>query len=764
MSEQRLTQTEVSLNQTGSDLVNIKVNGIPVQVPKGENVIEAARRAGVDIPYFCYHPRLSKGDAANCRMCLVEVAMPRKNPDGTEVLAKMPKPQTGCTLPAAEGMEIQTETPGIVRDRKGVLEFLLINHPLDCPICDRGGECPLQNNTLFYGPETSRYIEEKRHFPKAYPLSEQVVFDRERCIHCARCTRFTEDISGDAQLGFLKRGADLEVGTYAQTSFQSKFSGNVIELCPVGALLSRTYRFKARPWDLHTQKSVCSKCSNGCNIKLDYRLNSLQRVNGRLNEAVNEEWTCDRGKFGHDYVNSPKRLLKPLLKRDGAFVPVEWSEAYKLLAEKLKAANGSVGGIGGYRNTNEDLFAFQKFFREVLKSNHLDSRIGRYGGSVTKPLFERFGYYTMGNPIADLETMKTIFVLGSSLADEQPILFLRIRKAWRFRGASVIHANTFDTVDTTKVSDFAASNLLYKPGTEKALLYGLLNLLLVDNTNTVEMTPQKTALARAAADYPLDKAAEVTGLAEADILKAAKLLAVSPTAFLVGKTVTESPDFLAIMEALGDLAEAAGNEKNLNVPGFDVNSQGALELGILPDFAPGFAPLASPGLNTQAMLRSAANGELPVLWVLGAKLIENYPDRELAQTALSNAFVVVSELEMTETAQYADLILPAASFAEKEGTFTNCESRVQRVYKAFDIEGDVKPDWLIFTELASQMGANFPFFSARDITLAIAKTVSTFAGTTPKALGDAGLRLQHSTLETGASKTPLTALNPMPNS
>ena len=231
MSDHRLTQTEASLNVTGADLVNIKVNGIAVKVPKGENVIEAAKRAGVDIPYFCYHPRLSKGDAANCRMCLVEVAMPRKNPDGTEVIAKMPKPQTGCTLPAAEGMEIQTETPAIARDRKGVLEFLLINHPLDCPVCDRGGECPLQNNTLFYGPETSRYIEEKRHFPKAYPLSEQVVFDRERCIHCARCTRFTEDISGDAQLGFLKRGADLEVGTYAQTSFKSKFSGNVIELC-----------------------------------------------------------------------------------------------------------------------------------------------------------------------------------------------------------------------------------------------------------------------------------------------------------------------------------------------------------------------------------------------------------------------------------------------------------------------------------------------------------------------------------------------------
>lgn len=743
MSDHRLTQTEASLNVTGADLVNIKVNGIAVKVPKGENVIEAAKRAGVDIPYFCYHPRLSKGDAANCRMCLVEVAMPRKNPDGTEVIAKMPKPQTGCTLPAAEGMEIQTETPAIARDRKGVLEFLLINHPLDCPVCDRGGECPLQNNTLFYGPETSRYIEEKRHFPKAYPLSEQVVFDRERCIHCARCTRFTEDISGDAQLGFLKRGADLEVGTYAQTSFKSKFSGNVIELCPVGALLSRTYRFKARPWDLHTQKSICSQCSNGCNIKVDYRLNSLQRINARLNEEVNEEWTCDRGKFGHEYVNSPNRLTKPLIKKDGEFVPVEWSEAYRLLAAKLKEANGNVGGIGGYRNTNEDLFVFQKFFREVLKSNHLDSRIGRYGDSITKPLFERFGYYTMGNAISELETMKTIFVLGASLADEQPILFLRVRKAWRFKGASVIHANTFDTVDTTKVSDFAASNLIYKPGTEITLLYGLLNLLLVDNTNSIEITPQMTSLMKAAGEYPLEKVAEITGLDPKEILKTAKLMATSPTAFIVGDTVTESPDYLAIMQALGDIAVATGNEKNINVPVREVNSQGALELGILPDFAPGFVSVSDPGANTHQMLTSAANGTLPMLWVLGAKLAEKYPDRELVQAALSTAFVVVSELEMTETAQYADLILPAASFAEKDGTFTNCEGRVQRIYKAFDILGDVKPDWLIFTEIASQMGTNFPYFSARDITLDLSKSVPSFTGITPKSLGDSGIRLRN---------------------
>ncbi len=397
MAENRLTLTEASLNPLKEKLVTVKIDGIEIEVPDGENVIEAAKRAGVDVPYFCYHPRLSKGDAANCRMCLVEVSMPRKMPDGTEVLAKMPKPQTACTLPASQGMVIDSKSLQVTKDRRGVLEFLLINHPLDCPICDRGGECPLQNNTLFYGPPTSRYIEEKRHYPKAYPLSANVVFDRERCIHCARCTRFTEDISGDAQLGFLKRGADIEVGTYAHTEFESKFSGNVIELCPVGALLSRTYRFKARPWDLSSQRSVCSNCSNGCNIKIDYRMNALQRVNARVNEAVNEEWTCDKGKFGHDYVSAPTRLQKPLLKKDGQWTPIEWTEAYKLLAEKLKAANGKVGGIGGARATNEDNYVWQKFFRDVLKTPHLDSRVSGYMGPTNRPIFNRFGYHGMGN-------------------------------------------------------------------------------------------------------------------------------------------------------------------------------------------------------------------------------------------------------------------------------------------------------------------------------------------------------------------------------
>ena len=747
MADNRLTLTEVSLNPPKEKLVNIKINGIALQAPDGENIIEAAKRVGVDIPFFCYHPRLSKGDASNCRMCLVEVAMPRKAPDGTETLAKMPKPQAGCTMPISEGMVIETETPQVIKDRKGVLEFLLINHPLDCPICDRGGECPLQNNTLFYGPPTSRYIEEKRHFPKAYPLSDYVVFDRERCIHCARCTRFTEDISGDSQLGFLKRGADMEVGTYAQTKFQSKFSGNVIELCPVGALLSRSYRFKARPWDLHSQRSVCSKCSNGCNIKIDYRLNALQRINARVNEAVNEEWTCDKGKFGHDYVSSPTRLQKPMLKRDGQWTPIEWPEAYRVLAEKLKAANGNVGGIGGQRLTNEDNYVWQKFFREVLKSNHLDHRITGTFGPISEPQYQRFGYHGMGNAIADLEKMKTIFVLGSELAEEQPILFLRVRKAWRFNAATVINAVTNVPEDTTQVGDFAAVEMVYRPGTEIALLNGLLNVLFAKNLLPASSGMDLSGLQSHVAAWTPEKTAGETGVRAEQIEAAAILLANGPMAILAGKTVTEHPYFADIVNALGNIAVATGNSGNLNIPGTEANTQGALDMGILPEFGPGYAPISQPGRNTKQMLQAAANGELPVLWLAGAKLLEYFPDRNLAERALANAFVVVNELEMTETAQAADLVLPAASVAEKDGTYTNCERRVQRIYKAFDVAPDIKADWMIFAEMSAQLGSVTSYFSARDILREIASVVPQYMGITPKNLGEGGVRWNYATPE-----------------
>lgn len=737
MSDNRLTQTEPSLNPATADMINIKINGLDVQVPKNENLIESAKRVGVDVPYFCYHPRLSKGDAANCRMCLVEVGMP--GPDGT--IRMMPKPQAACTMPAAEGMVVQTDTPKIVKDRKGVLEFLLINHPLDCPICDRGGECPLQNNTLFYGPPTSRYIEEKRHYPKAYPISEHVVFDRERCIHCARCTRFTEDISGDAQLGFLKRGADMEVNTFADTEYRSKFSGNVIELCPVGALLSKSYRFKARPWDLHSQKSVCSKCSNGCNIKIDYRQDKIQRINARINEDVNEEWTCDRGKFGHDYVSSDNRLKTPMLKQNGEWMPISWTQAYALLAEKLKAAGSNSAGIGGAHLTNEDNFQFQKLFRKTLGSSNLDSRTDRVHGSETTLLSDRFGYHGMGNSIAQLQSFKSYLIVGSALADELPIIFLRVRKAYRFHGASVVSAISKKDSSSPNVGDFATVEMIYRPGTEIALLNGILNILFNENLLPSNPGVDLKGLQQSVSDWTPAKVEQETGVPAAHISEAAHILAAGTMALIAGKEIREHPHYETVVAALGNLMLATGNPENLNIPERVVNAQGAKDMGILPDLEPGYAPVAQLGKNAHEILESAAKGELQALWIAGEQILNTYHDKSLVRQALDQCpFVIVSELTMTETALLADLVLPAASFAEKDGTFTSCERRIQKIEKVFEISRDIKADWLIFSELAAMIDGSPIPFSAADIFTEIAAAITEYAGISYKSLGDGGVR------------------------
>ncbi|MGC8667720.1 MAG: NADH-quinone oxidoreductase subunit NuoG [Chthonomonadales bacterium] len=714
------------------ELVNITINGVRLQVPKGEKIIESARRIGVEIPFFCYHPRLSMDEGgANCRMCLVEVGTTM--PDGS--VRKMPKPQTACSLPASEGLVIETDTEAIARDRRGVLEFLLINHPLDCPICDRGGECPLQNNTLYYGPPTSRYVEEKRHFPKAYPLSKYVVFDRERCIHCARCTRFTRDVSGDHQLDFLFRGADMEVATFQHTEFTSKFSGNVIEICPVGALLSRTYRFSARPWDLLTERSICTQCGNGCNIKIDHRDNRLLRVNARLNEAVNEEWTCDRGKFGMDYVSAPERLQQPLLKVEGAFRPISWAEADALLVERLQQAGRAVGGIGGCSTPNEDLFQWQRFFREVLHVPNLDHRMGPHFLPTNGGLYRRFGYHTMGNAIADMERMRAIFVFGASLADEQPILFLRVRKAWRFKGAQIIEAGT----RKSEVSDFASVSLVHKPGAELALLNGLLRAVLDQQEGS-----GKPPVPEWLEPWTVGRAALECGVDEADLRRAAFLLASGEAALIAGHDVTTHPQAGGLLTALGNLAAATGNPGNVNVPVAQCNQQGAMDMGILPDVLPGYEPAAEAGLNTQQMLEAAASGDLKVLWIVGQDVVQQFHDKDLAARALEACpFVVVNELALTRTAEFADLVLPVQSVAERDGTFTNIERRVQRFYKCFEPVGEARPDWLIFSLLATRMGGMAPVYSFRDLLEEINRSVPCYQGCTLDAMGDEGIRWEY---------------------
>jgi len=673
---------------TQTDTVTITVNDIELKVPKGEIIVESVKRLGLEIPIFCYHSRMKP--VGMCRMCLVEVGF--KGQDGT--VKKMPKPQAACTLPASEGMAIFTDTEMVHHDRKGVLEFLLINHPLDCPICDRGGECPLQNNTLFYGPSTSRFLELKRHLPKAFPLSEYVTLDLERCIQCGRCVRFTEEISGDAELAFRFRGAEMQPSTFEMSRFTSKFSGNVIEICPVGALTSSKYRFRARPWDLETRPAICTVCSNGCNIWMDYRVGKMVRVNGRTNEAVNEEWTCDKGKFGHSFYNSEKRLTKPLIRRGDRLVECSWPDAYAAILEGFAATGDQIAGLGGAHLSNEDIYLFQRLFRKDFGSDNIDYRFYK-NPSVQLP--------PARTPLAKIEDMDNIFVFGTSLADEEPILFLRVRKAWFKNGARVVVASD----RTTDADSFAQVILRYRPGTEKHLVLGLIKLISAAN-------PGAKVPANLDA-YSLGTVAEKTGIASHLIEEAAKIIA-KQSVVITTRHLLNLSDAPEVIDALKALSTASGGD--FNCYSIQANEEGADLLGLNAD----------SGLGTEGILKGCANGSIQALWLANAAPFAEWPDRATVEAALEKVpFLVYQGITEGEEMAYASVVLPMCGPAETDGTFTNLERRVQRMQQVLTPPGDAKPGWRIFSEISLRKRPATPLFNPRDVMKEIAENYPIFA-------------------------------------
>jgi NADH-quinone oxidoreductase subunit G len=646
-----------------SQMVEITIDGIDLEVPVGEMIVESVKRIGLEIPIFCYHPRLKP--VGMCRMCLVEVGF--KQEDGSARM--MPKPQAACTLPAGKGMVIKSTSEQIEKDRQGVLEFLLINHPLDCPICDRGGECPLQNNTLAYGPGNSRYIETKRHLPKAVPLSKYVTLDLERCIQCGRCVRFTEEISGDAQLAFRFRGAEMQPSTFQLTDFDSKFSGNVIEICPVGALTSSTYRFRARPWDLETSPGICTVTSCGTNIWFDHRGGKLARINGRTNEAVNEEWTCDKTKFGHaEIYNSPKRM-KSCHKRSGdGFEAISWSDAWKTIQDSGRAGS-DVGVIAGTGLSNEGFYSLKKFFNQSVGTQNVDHRVGGFEGDFTG---------TVNVRIADLEDRDAIVIFGGDAAEKLPMTYLRTRKAWFNNGTKVIVASPVET----GADSFAHAVLRYSEGADSAAAAVVAALL-------------KGA-------KPTDADLKSSGISPSSVDLAAEALKAESRAVIAPKTLTERTGGV---EAAQSLSAAAGAEFSLFAT--RSNEQGACEIGILPN----------GGLNTKQMLEAARDGKLKSLWLVDFDPLEEYPDVELAEQALENVeFLVVAHTRETECAAYASVILPISLPAEHDGTYTSCERRVQRMAPVLSSVGEAKPAWRVFTEgslRANESGS--PAFSAAEV-------------------------------------------------
>ena len=706
------------------ELIHLTIDGIPVEVPPGTLVWAAAQKAGIEVPIYCYHPKMPPLGA--CRMCFVEIE-------------KVPKPpQTACTTPVSEGMVVHTNTEKVLKARRGTLEFLLISHPLDCPICDKGGECDLQDFTLRHGPGNTRFDQYKRHYPKPIPVSNDVMLDRERCILCQRCTRFSSEISMDNGLVMISRGFRMEVGTAPDHAFDSVFSGNTVEICPVGALTSSKYRFKARPWELKRTPSVCNNCSVGCNARVDTRVDKIVRLMSRNNDEVDDGWLCNRGRWDFDFVNDPQRLRTPLIRHNGSLVPATWDEALSHIATRTKdivARFGAqtIGGIGSTRTTNEELYLFQKLLRQVIGTPNIDHFHGHFQGARDQLTGRP---WMMTNSIAEIEKASHIVLIASDPYQRQPILNLRIKKAMR-SGAKIYIVNA----NPTELDRFAASRIsIPEHGAGHAakllLKYALGN-------ESVSNEEHAAILEQSRRDTQLTSEAETSfGEAAANSLRALanEIVGAKGAVILYDEMATLAPGcetLAADLQALAFVTNNIGRPSSGVGPLFeDANSLGARDMGILPDALPGYQPTAEKGLSYADML---SNPQLKALYIMGANPARHLPNSDLPSTL---EFIVVQDIALTETAKQADVVLPAVTFAEKDGSMTNVDHHVQAIRRALRPLPGAKADWEILTLLANYLGQQWNYASPRDVLLEIADSNPFYAGLTWEDLGLQGVRTQ----------------------
>jgi NADH-quinone oxidoreductase subunit G len=692
--------------------VTLTIDGKSVTVPAGTNVVNAARAAGVSVPVFCYHPKMAA--VGMCRMCMVEVYTPLidratnqpvLDEQGQPKLALMAnKLQAGCVTPVSPGMVVKTVTDRVAFAQRGQLEFLLTSHPLDCPVCDKGGECPLQNLTMEWGPGNSRYdYEDKQHFVKPIPLGDLIYLDRERCILCARCVRFQDEIAGDPVLGFDNRGRSWEIISKSDPPFDSKFSGNTTDICPVGALTTSDFRFKARVWELRSVPSICPHCPVGCDIALDMRYDNLMRVMPRENDYVNEIWICDKGRFGMRFFEQKERIKTPLIKRNNKWVEASWDEALRFVADKLTLIRASAGaealaGLAGPRLPNEDLYLFQKLFREVLGSNNIDHRPGLAVEPALDELTPQLGV-GQGTNLTTLGKGTSVLVIGADPEEEAPVYVLRLRGILN-RGGEVNVVNPYPT----KLDRFATRTLRPRPGTGPHLVLALISAIVAQNLQNDEfigarlrnVEDWRQGLGR----FSMAQLVEATGVSDDDIHAVARSFAGAANGIIVyGRTALSIGP--ALLEAIANLALITGKAGKPNnglialTP--DGNTRGALDMGVRPDRGAGGAAVAPAGLSAREIWGAAVEGRVRGLFVAGLNPAPGNP--AIAQALDALEFLVVQDLFLTETAQLADVMLPAASLAEREGTFTNAERRVQRFRQARRAEG-TRPDWQIFQGVA----------------------------------------------------------------
>jgi len=660
------------------NMISFEIDGRSLKAPRGAMVIEAADAAGIEIPRFCYHRKLSV--AANCRMCLVEVE-------------KVPKPLPACATPVTEGMKVYTRSPKAIEAQRGIMEFLLINHPLDCPICDQGGECDLQEISIGYGSDFSEYQETKRVVPDKN-IGPLIATEMTRCIHCTRCVRFGDEIAGIRELGATGRGENMRIGTYIEQAVASEISANVIDLCPVGALTSKPFRFTARAWEMITRDSIAAHDCIGSNLHVKLRRDEVMRVDPRLNESINEEWLSDRDRFSYEGLNSDQRLLHPMIKQEGQWRETDWSTALQFAVSRLQAVKAQQGGegLGALLSPNatlEEMFLLQKLMRE-MGSQNIDHRLRQidFRHQEDMPRFP-----TLGLEIAALEQLDAALLIGAHVRKEQPIAALRLRKA-AIAGAAIMFVNPLRHEFNFPVQRNEVTGLA---GMEH-MLAGVLKQLMAQG-GTV-------------APDGLGKLLDGVVVNEAHRDIAARLSKAERGVVLLGNQAAMHPAYSTLGALAQMIASASGARIGFLTEG--ANGAGAWLAGALPHRQAGGQRASAGGLNALEMLLKPRQAYV----LLNIEPELDCADPVAALTALQAAYSVIAltPFRSQTMESYADVLLPVAPFSETSGTFVNVEGRWQSFQGVAAPRGETRPAWKVLRVLGNLLDLrHFDYFSAEEI-------------------------------------------------
>jgi NADH-quinone oxidoreductase chain G len=696
-------------------MVNLTIDDKQVTAPKNSTIYDAAKINGIKIPILCHDKKLKPFGA--CRMCLVEVEQMK----GRQIPA--------CTTPVTDGMIIRTSTPDIVKARKMVLELLLLNHPIDCPVCDKGGDCDLQNLTYEYQVNANRFSDEKFHHEIDYsnPLIER---DMNRCVLCGKCARICDEIVSFGALTFISRGIETKIGCEFEGALNCEFCGSCVSVCPVGSLLARPFKFKARFWALTNKKSVCSYCGTGCNLTLGVKDNKVLTTVYDENQGFHNGQLCCRGRFGYQFVNSDKRLTTPLVRKNGTLTEASWDEALELVAARLRGAGASAAALATPRLTNEELVLFKRLMETAGSANY-DHSAGYAHAALTEGFARSFGATASPATIPDIQKSDLLLVIKTDSYETHPVIGFEINMAVKNKGAK-LNILSDKRGKLSKLPD--AQTLVHTPGSEVAVINAMAKAILDEKlaAGSAAAIPGYAELEKALAGFTPDAVAGQSGLSAAairqlatDYAKAGKALILFP----IGNAYPgHNADLASAVANLALLTDKLGEGSGVLCMAEKNNSQGAVDMGFY----------ATGGLGAGQIIDGCASGVIKTLFIAGENPVVSYPHRSAVTAALDNVeFLVVSDLFMTETAAMADVVLPACSFAEKEGTFTSVDRRVQHIKPAIGKVGQSRTDFEIFVTLIAKLGGQAPATPAA-VFGEIAASAPGYAGMSYASLGEAG--------------------------